>query len=104
LEPLMSDSRINFTAPAQLRKWPSVNKQRVSASDGARPYLIDEGTVDQCIQRFMQMHEAHRHLYEIHTVQQDVEDRVLLSDRIAELARLREFLGDSAQTGAEDSQ
>ena len=98
----MSGTRINFTALAQLRKWPSVNKQRVSASDGARPYLIDEGTLDQCIQRFMQMHEAHRHLYEIHTVQQDVEDRILLSDRIAELARLREFLDDSVQTDSVD--
>jgi hypothetical protein len=95
LEPPMSDSRINFNAPAQLRKWPSVNKQRVSASDGARPYLIDEGTLDQCIKRFLQMHEPYRHLYEIHTVQEDIEDRVLSSDHIVELARLREFLGDA---------
>jgi hypothetical protein len=91
----MPDTRINLTAPAQLRKWPSVNKQRVSASDGAHSYLIDEGTLDQCIQRFMQMHESYRHLYEIHTVQEDIEDRVLSSDHIVELARLREFLGDT---------
>jgi hypothetical protein len=64
----MSDTRIDFSAPAELRKWPSVNKQRVSASLGARPYLIGEGgTLDECIQQFMQLPEAQRHLYEIHT-------------------------------------
>jgi hypothetical protein len=34
----MSDTRIDFSAPAILRKWPSVNKERVSASLGARPF------------------------------------------------------------------
>jgi hypothetical protein len=41
----MSDTRIDFSAPAALRKWPSLNKQRVSATLGARPYLISEGTL-----------------------------------------------------------
>jgi hypothetical protein len=41
--PSMPDSQVDFSAPAELRKWPSVNKQRVSASLGARPYLIGEG-------------------------------------------------------------
>jgi hypothetical protein len=36
----------------------------------------------------------YRHLYEIHTVQEDIADRVLSSDHILELARLREFLGN----------
>jgi hypothetical protein len=53
-----------------LRKWPSLNKQRVSASLGARPYMINEGTLDECIQEFMQLRETHRHLYEIHTAPQ----------------------------------
>ena len=48
----MPDTQIDFSAPAELRKWPSVNKQRVSASLGARPYLIGEGgTLDECIQQ-----------------------------------------------------
>ena len=97
MESVMSDTRINFKAPAQLRKWPSLNKQRISASDGARPYLIDEGTLDECIQRFMRMHETHRHLYEIHSVQENIEDRILLWDHVAELSRLRDFLGDNVQ-------
>ena len=72
----MPDTRIDFNAPAELRKWPSVNKQRVSASLGARPYLIGEGgTLDECIQQFMLQPEAQRHLYEIHTApQSDIVD------------------------------
>ena len=31
----MPDTRIDFSAPAELRKWPSLNNQRVSASLGA---------------------------------------------------------------------
>src|SRR5260370_34414642 len=46
------DVQFNFHAPATLRKWPSVNGERVSASLGARPYLIIDGTLDQCIRRF----------------------------------------------------
>jgi hypothetical protein len=67
---------------------------RVSASLGARPYLIGEGgTLDECIQRFM-LPEAQRHLYEIHTApQSDLVSAVLSTDHIVELARLRDFLG-----------
>jgi hypothetical protein len=90
----MSDTPIVFSAPAELRKWPSLNKQRVSASLGARPYMISEGTLDECIQQFMQLREAQRHLYEIHTVPQtDLVGAVLSTDDIVELARLRDFLG-----------
>jgi hypothetical protein len=36
---IMADTnvQINFDAPAVLRKWPSIKKERVSPSDGARP-------------------------------------------------------------------
>ena len=33
----MPDTQIDFSAPATLRKWPSVNNEPVSASLGARP-------------------------------------------------------------------
>jgi hypothetical protein len=86
----MPDSRIDFSAPAALRKWPSVNKERVSASLGARPYMIIEGALDECIQRFMLQPEAQRHLYEIHTApQSDLVTAILSADHIVELARLR---------------
>jgi hypothetical protein len=66
----MSDTRIDFSAPATLRKWPSVNKERVSAALGARPYMIMDGTLDECIERFMSQPESQHHLYEIHTTPQ----------------------------------
>jgi hypothetical protein len=90
----MPDTGIDFSAPATLRKWPSLNKQRVSASLGARPYMISEGTLDECIRQFMQLREAQRHLYEIHTApQSDLVGAILSTDHIVELARLRDFLG-----------
>jgi hypothetical protein len=90
----MPDTQIDFSAPAELRKWPSLNKERVSASLGARPYLISEGTLDECIQQSMQLREGQRHLYEIHTApQSDLVSAILSTDHIVELARLRDFLG-----------
>jgi hypothetical protein len=85
--------QINFDAPATLRKWPSVNNERVSASLGARPYLIIDGTLDECIRKFMAMPISQHHLYEIHTApQSDLVSAVLSADHIVELARLRDFL------------
>jgi hypothetical protein len=91
----MSDTRVDFSAPAELRKWPSLNNERVSASLGARPYMIGEGgTLDECVQQFMQLPESQRHLYEIHTVpRSDLVGAILSRDHIVELARLRDFLG-----------
>ena len=88
----MSDTRIDFSAPATLRKWPSVNKERVSASSGARPYLIIDGTLDECIRRFMLQPKSQHHLYEIHTApQSDLVSAILSPDHVIELARLRDF-------------
>ena len=90
----MSDTRIDFSAPATLRKWPSVNNERVSASLGARTYMIIEGTLDECIRKFMLQPKSQRHLYEIHTVpQSDLVSAILSTEHIVELARLRDFLG-----------
>jgi hypothetical protein len=90
----MSDAKIDFSAPATLRKWPSLNNERVSASLGARPYMIIEGTLDECIRKFMLQPKSQRHLYEIHTVPQtDLVSAVLSTDHVVELARLRDFLG-----------
>jgi hypothetical protein len=87
------EAQINFDAPATLRKWPSLNNERVSASLGARPYLIIDGTLDECIRKFMAMPVGQHHLYEIHTAaQSDLVEAVLSPAHIAELARLRDFL------------
>jgi len=39
-------AQIKFDAPAVLRKWPSLNKGRIS---NATPYFIVEGSLDECI-------------------------------------------------------
>ena len=90
----MSDTRIDFSAPATLRKWPSINNERVSASLDARTYMIIEGTLDECVRKFMLQPKSQRHLYEIHTVpQSDLVSAILSTEHIVELARLRDFLG-----------
>jgi hypothetical protein len=89
----MSDTRIDFSASATLRKWPSVNKERVSATLGARPYMVIEGTLDECIQNFMSRPESQRHLYEIQTApQSNLISATLSAEHIVELARLKDFL------------
>jgi hypothetical protein len=90
----MSDTQIDFSAPATLRKWPSVKNERVSASLGARPYLIIDGTLDECIGKFMSQPESQHHLYEIRTApQSDLVSAILSAVHVVELARLRDFLG-----------
>jgi hypothetical protein len=85
--------KINFHAPATLRKWPSVNSERISASLGGRPYLIIDGTLDECIRRFMSQPKSQHHLYEIHTASQsDLVTAILSAEHIVEIARLRDFL------------
>ena len=87
------NAEINFDAPAVLRKWPSINHERVSASWGATPYLIADGTLDECIRKFMSQPTSEHHLYEIHTAaQSDLVSAVLSAAHIVELARLRDFL------------
>ena len=82
---------VNFAAPASLRKWPSLNNERRAFATG--PYLLVDGTLDECIREFMARPAPSRHLYEIHTSPQPplVAD-VLSGEIVAELARLREFL------------
>jgi len=88
-----NEVQIDFDAPATLKKWPSLNNERVNASLGARPYLIIDGTLDECIRKFMAMPVGQHHLYEIHTApQSDLVSAVLAVAHIVELARLRDFL------------
>ena len=85
--------QINFHATAVLRKWPSIKNERISAADGAHPYSIVEGSLDNCIRQFMAKPASQRHLYEINTSQQgELISGVLSAEQIVELARLRDFL------------
>jgi hypothetical protein len=84
---------IDFNAPAILRKWPSLNNERISASLGARAYLVVEGSLDECIRQFLAKPASQRHLYEIHTAPQtDLVSAVLSAEHIVEIGRLRDFL------------
>jgi hypothetical protein len=84
---------IDFGATAILRKWPSLNNERISASLGARPYLVVDATLDECIRQFLAKPASQRHLYEIHTAPQtDLVSAVLSAEHIVEIARLRDFL------------
>jgi hypothetical protein len=89
--PIMSNDRqINFDAPAALRKWPSIKNERVSAADGGCPYLIVDGTLDECIREFMAKPASQHHLYEIHTIPQgELVTAVLAARHIFEISRLR---------------
>jgi hypothetical protein len=83
------EAGVNFDAPAVLRKWPSLHNER--RSEGAGPYLLVDGTLDECIREFMAKPVAARHLYEIHSSPQSrLVSRVLSGDTIVELARLRD--------------
>jgi hypothetical protein len=89
------DTKIDFSTPATLKKWPSLNGERVNPAFGAHPYTIIAGTLDECIRKFMSQPVSQRHLYEIHTApQSDLVSAVLSADHVAELARLRDFLGN----------
>jgi hypothetical protein len=78
--------QIEFNTPAVLRKWPSLKNERVSAALGARPYLVVDGTLDECIRQFMSKPASQHHLYEIHTAPQgELISAVLSADQIVEL-------------------
>jgi hypothetical protein len=88
-----TDVQIDFDAPAALRRWPSLKNERVSASLGARPYLVADGTLDECIRQLLSKATSQHHLYEIQTAPQgELITAVLSAEHIFELARLRDFL------------
>jgi hypothetical protein len=84
---------IDFSAPASFRKYPSINAQRNTNMEHPSPYLLHDGTLDECIREFMSKTASQRHLYEIHTKPQlPLVTEVLTAEHIIELARLRDFL------------
>jgi hypothetical protein len=86
-----TDPHVNFDLPATLRKWPSLNNERLK--EGRSAYLVFEGTLDGCIREFMAKPDSSRHLNEIHTAPQPpLITEVLSGEHVVELARLRDFL------------
>ncbi len=85
-----TEAHVNFDMPAVLRKWPSLYKQR--RTEGTGPYLLVDGTLDDCIRQYMAKPASMRHLYEIHTSpQRPLVPPILSREHIIELAR-RQFL------------
>jgi hypothetical protein len=81
---------VDFDAPAELRKWPSLNNQ---GRPDRETYMVTAGPLDQCIREFMAKPGAVRHLYEIHTARQPpLILGALSAEHILELSRLRGFL------------
>ena len=86
-----TEVHVNFDAPAVLRKWPSLHNAR--RTEGTGPYMLVDGTLDECIRQFIAKPVSARHLYEIHTSPQPpLVSSVLSGEHIIELARLRDFL------------
>ena len=89
----MAEAHINFSAPAVLKKYPSLRGQRNPNALYATAYTMRNGALDECIQEFMSKPESQRSLYEIHTASQlPLVTEVLSVEQIIELARLRDFL------------
>jgi len=88
---MQPEAPIDFDAPAVLRKWPSLHRER--RTDGTPPYLLVDGTLDECIRELMVKPASVRHLYEIHTSPQPPSVGAVLSgEEVVEFARLRDFL------------
>jgi hypothetical protein len=80
-------TEIDFDAPAVLRKLPSIKGQSAQHVDWPTPYLIFDGSLQECIEQFLAKPHGQRHLYEIHTAAQGVVVKsVMDSQEIAQLA------------------
>jgi hypothetical protein len=91
---------VNFDTPAVLRKWASLgNERRIERN----PYLLVDGTLDECLQQIMAKPASVRHLYEIHVVP-DVPllSAVLPDALVAELARRRNYVDWHKPAGRPD--
>jgi hypothetical protein len=73
------DVPIRYDVPAALRKWPSIKGERISPADGAAPYTVFAGTLNECIREFLAKPASQHHLYEVSTDPQPAFDRTVLA-------------------------
>jgi hypothetical protein len=86
-----NEAHVNFDSRTVLRKWPSLRNER--RTDVIAPYLLVDGTLEECIREFMAKPTSVRHLYDINAAPPPpLEAAVLPRELIVELARLRGFL------------
>ena len=77
---------IAYDAPADLKKWPSLNNQRLRDKP---PYLVYNGTLADCIRQLMAKPVSQISLYDIVTGPQPVFDTPVLSPADAAEIALR---------------
>ena len=83
-------SPIFYDAPADLKKWPSLNHQRLNGK--SRPYLVFNGTLAECIRELMSKPVKGISLYDIVTSPQPSFDQTVLSPAdAAEIAMRKDF-------------
>jgi hypothetical protein len=88
-----ADIKIDFDAPASLRKWPSIRNERRNDSPYTGPYLVQQGTLFECIEELLSKPAVSHHLYEVYTnAQEPWVKPVLSAQHVYELARLRKLL------------
>ena len=88
-----AELKIDFDAPAVLKKWPSIGNERRSDSPFPDPYLVQEGTLFECSETLLSRPASTHHLYEIHTQAQEPWVKPVLSARhVYELMRLRKVV------------
>jgi hypothetical protein len=80
---------IAYDAPADLKKWPSLNNRRVTSK---APYLVYNGTLANCIRELLAKPIKQISLYDIVTERQPAFDGSVLSPGdAAEIAMRKDF-------------
>jgi len=80
---------IAYDAPADLKKWPSLNNQRLTSKP---PYLVFNGTLADCIRQLLAKPIKQICLYDIVTEPQPIFDNPVLSPAdAAEIAMRKDF-------------
>ena len=87
---LKDGSPIVYHAPAELKKWPSLNNQRLNGD--SQPYMVFEGTLADCVRELMAKPVKVISLYDIVTDPQPAFDQAVLSPGdAAEIAMRKDF-------------
>jgi hypothetical protein len=83
-------SPIFYDAPADLKKWPSLNNRRLNGK--SQPYLVFNGTLAECVRELMSKPIKSISLYDIVTQPQPSFDQTVLSPAdAAEIAMRTDF-------------
>jgi len=83
-------SPIVYDAPADLKKWPSLNGQRLNGK--SQPYMVYNGTLADCIRELLAKPLKGISLYDIVTEPQPAFDQKVLSPGdAAEIAMRKDF-------------